>query len=246
MKVFETVDWNVVYGVKYSSPILSLGVIPFGNKREDRILAVGMQSGSLSIKTRLSSQEEVREKDRQEEMQAMYDGRLEQHDRKRKRSRKLEKRIRGLDFSGDGADVVIQGSYGGKRKKPKPWEKALRDAHYARALDLSLEGSDPIVVATVLTALRHRSAMRNALFGRDEVTLHPVLRWIHKHIVDPRYVSLCVECGLLIIDIYSSIMGRSREIDILVMKFHEQIRKEVDRAQQAWQTDGMLNLLLGS
>ena len=246
MKVLETTGWNVVYGAKYSSPVLSLGVITAGQAREDRHLAVGMQSGSLSIKTRLSGQLKVKEKERQKEMDALIEGKLGEHDRKRKRKLPSGTRrgLRGMDFNGEGADIVIQGNPSAKRKKLARWETALRNASYPKALDLALETRNPIITATVLTALRHRSAMRAALSGKDEITLQPILKWVHKFIIDPRYVALCVEAGTLILDIYAHIVGQSKEVDVLFTKLHRQICKEVDRAQQACQTDGMLNLLL--
>jgi WD domain, G-beta repeat. len=89
LKVFETTGWNVVSGSKYPSPILSLRVITSGVAQEDKHLAVGMQSGLLSIKTRLSGQQKVRERERQKEMQALLEGKLEEHDRKKAKKEKL-------------------------------------------------------------------------------------------------------------------------------------------------------------
>ena len=180
LKIFETTGWNVVYGRQYGSPILSLSVIA-GSAREDRHLAVGMQSGMLSIRTRLSGQQKVKEKERQREMEALLEGRLEEHDSKRKRmSSGVKKRLRGMDFSGEGADVIIQANPFPKRKKLKKWQTALRNANYPKALDFALDTSHPVIVGTVMTALRHKSALRASLSGRDELSLQPILRWICK------------------------------------------------------------------
>lgn len=247
VKVFETTGWNVVAGSKYPSPILSLNVIRSGSGREDKHLAVGMQSGMLSIKTRLSGQQKVKERERQKEMQALIEGTLEEHDRKnaKKRPKGWEKRFRGRDFIGEGADVIIEGNDKRNRKKEKKWEKDLRKGRYASALDEVLGGKEPpIVVLTLLTALRHRSAMRNALQGRDEISLQPILTWLCKYIIDPRYVAMSVDVGILILDIYSGEMGQSPKVDILMKRLHSRVRKEVERAQQAWQTNGMLGMLM--
>ncbi|KAI4145846.1 MAG: hypothetical protein LQ340_006145 [Diploschistes diacapsis] len=246
VKVFETTGWNNVYGVKYPSPVLAVSIITAGLGREDRHIAVGLQSGLLSIKTRLSGQLKIKEKERQKEMNALLGGKLDEYDKKRKRQvpSGIRRRLRGMDFGGEGADVIIQGNPSGKRKNLKQWEHALRNANYTRALDLALALRDPVIAATALTALRHRSAMRAALSGRDEATLQPVLEWVRKHMIDPRYVSLCVEVGTLILDIYSSVIGQSKEVDRLIARLHKQTRKEVEGAHQAWQTDGMLSLLM--
>ena len=102
----------------------------------------------------------------------------------------------------------------------------------------------PIVVLTVLTALRHRSAMRTALQGRDEITVQPILKWACKYIQDPRYLKVCVEVGLFMIDLYSEQMGQSPEVDALFKRLHGEVRRGVERAQQACQTDGMLGMLM--
>ncbi|KZF18986.1 WD40 repeat-like protein [Xylona heveae TC161] len=246
VKIFETTGWNVVYGSKYPAPILSLNVISNGAEREDKHLAVGTSSGLLSIKTRLSGEQKIKERERKKEMQALLEGKIDEFDKKnaKKRPRGWEKRNRGKDFLGEGTDVVIEGDDRGKIKHEKKWEKDLRRGRYQQALDDVLSKPEPpLIVLTLLTALRHRSAMRAALQGRDEATLQPILRWVSKHITDPRYISIAVEVGLLIIDLYSAQMGLSPEVDTLVRDFHNRVRIEVERAQQACQTEGMLSML---
>ncbi|KAL8695215.1 MAG: hypothetical protein Q9218_000253 [Villophora microphyllina] len=248
LKIFETSAWNVVYGSKYPSPILSLAIISTGTAREDRHLAVGMQSGVLSIKTRLSGQQKVKDREREKEMQALIEGRIEEHDKKvsKKRPRGYEKRFRGRDFTGEGADIIIQGNEDGKKKKIKPWERFLRRGKYAEALDETLKSTQLHDILTLLTALRHRSALRTALSGRDDVSLQPIFKWTCTHISNPRYVSICVDIGIQILDLYSSHMGESPEIDGLVKRLHKAVRYQVEKAQQSWQMKGMLDMVLES
>ena len=47
-----------------------------------------------------------------------------------------------------------------------------------------------------------------------------------------------------VLDLYGDMLNQSEEVDSLFSLIHHQVRIEVDRAQQAWQTDGMLNLLI--
>ena len=246
LKVFETSAWNVVYGSKYPSPILSLAVIGAGSVREDRHLAVGLQSGILSIRTRLSGQQKIKEREREKEMQALIEGRIEEHDKKvsKKRPRGWEKRFRGRDFTGEGADIIIEGNSGAKRKKIKPWERLLRRGKYATSLDEVLKDSQLSDTVTLLTALRHRSALRSALSGRDDVSLQPIFKWLCTYISNPRYVSICVDIGIQILDLYSSHMGESLEIDNLMRRLHKAVRFQAEKAQQSWQMKGMLDMIL--
>lgn len=251
MKVFETTGWNAVSGSKYPSPILSLRVITSGIAYEDKHIAVGMQSGLLSVKTRLSGQQKIKERERRQEMQALLEGKLEEHDRKVAKKKKLrgsgwEKRLRGRDFIGEGVDIVIEGQDRKRRKKEQPWELDLRKGRYAVALDQVLQSTDKTAQLTLLTALRHRSALRASLRDRDEVTLQPVLQWIYKHIREPRLVDLSVEVAMNLLDIYSGNLGQSAQIDKMVERLHRRVRDEVEMAQHAYQTKGMLGMLKAS
>src|SRR5690606_23842489 len=57
VKIFDTQEWKVVHGIKYPSPIISLGVSP-----EEKHLAVGMAGGLLSIRTRVAGKDKIKEK----------------------------------------------------------------------------------------------------------------------------------------------------------------------------------------
>lgn len=246
VKVFETTGWNMVSGSKYPSPVLSVAVISAGTTREDKHVVVGMQSGLLSIKTRLSGQQKVKERERQKEMQALLEGKIEEHDKQqsKKLGRGWEKRDRGKDFMGEGADIIIEGNERGKSKSERPWEKQLRRGNSSSALDLVLQEHDSILTLTLLTTLRHRSSLRASLEGRDEARLQPILRWIYKNISHPTYVPICVEVAMNLFDLYSGHMGESPEINALVEKLHNRVREEVERCQQASQTKGMIQMLM--
>ena len=244
MKVFETTSWTIVSGFKYPSPILSLCIILAGAAQEDRHVAVGMQSGNLSIKTRLSGQQKIKERARKQEMQALMEGKADEIDKKKnkKRTQGYEKRHRGEKFTGEGADIIVEGR-ARRNTKLKLWEQLLRRGKYGQALDEVLRIGELANVITLLTALRHRSAIKSALSGRDDVSLQPIYKWVCKYMNDPRYVKICVDLGMLILDIYAEHMGESREIDQLTARMHKTVRTEVETCQQAWQTQGMLGML---
>ncbi|KAL5343469.1 WD40-repeat-containing domain protein [Aspergillus crustosus] len=248
LKIHETTGWNVVAGFKYQSPILSLAAITSGAAREDKHIAVGMQSGLLSIKTRLSGQQKARERERKKEMEALLEGKIDEHDKKMAKQKKRHgtawaRRWRGLDFAGEGVDIVIEGNDAKKRKKEKDWELDLRKGRYSTALDLALKTNDKVAQLTLFTELRYRSALRAALRGRDEVTLEPVLQWVYKNITEPRMVNLSVEVAMNLLDIYSGNFGQSEQIDKMVERLHWRVRDEVDLAHRAFETKGMLDML---
>ncbi|KAI2605810.1 WD40 repeat-like protein [Hypoxylon fragiforme] len=247
VKIFETTGWNVVAGAKYPSPILSVQVITAGANGDDRHLAVGMQSGVLSLRTRLTGPEATREREREKEMDALLSGTIAAHDKaknKRKRRHGLAKR---LDMVGEGTEVVIANDLS-RAKHETRWQKDLRHARYGAALDRVLDPTakdhSPLTVLTVLLALRHRSALRDALEGRDENTVQPILKWLHVHIMDPRYVGMCVDVAMHLLDLYAEFVDGSTELQTGFKTLHRRVRIEVERAQTAMQTGGMLGSLL--
>ncbi|GAO18475.1 uncharacterized protein UV8b_07286 [Ustilaginoidea virens] len=250
VKVFETTGWNVVNSVKHQSPVLAVQVIASGDGPEagDRHLAVGMQSGVLSIRTRLTGPEAQREREREKEMAALVGGTIASHDaRTSKRKRRIEAASR-LDAAGEGADAAIADEPRAGRKRERPWQKDLRHARYGRALDQVLDRASPehssANVLTLLLALRHRSAMRDALEHRDGAGVAPVLQWVCGHIRDPRYVSVCVEAGLHLLDLYAEYVGESAELLEGFMTLWRRVRAEVKVAHWACATGGMLESMM--
>lgn len=248
VKVFETTGWNVVAGFKFPSPVLSLSVVGAGTSREDRHLAVGMQSGLLSVRTRLSGQQKVQAREKEREMKALVEGNIEDYDKKKaKKLRQGDKKaLRGRDFTGEGADIVIDGNARGNIRNQSKWETALRKGEYARAMDLVL--SAPVFhnpnMLTLITALRHRSALRTALKGRDETSLLPIMKWLVKYISHPRHINITSEVTLLILDIYAEQFGESPEIDNIFNHLQRRVRYCSEQAQQAQSTQGMLDMLV--
>ena len=249
LKIFETAGWNLVFGTKYPSPILALSIVPSpSSAREDRHIAVGLQSGMLSIKTRISGSQKIKDRAREKEMQALLAGAPAPSTKTgaMQSISGIKKRLRGRNFNGEGADVIIRADPRPKSKKIPRWQRHLHNASYAAALDSALAANDSVAAVTTLIALRHRSALRAALSGHDDLSLQPVLLWLNKHVIDPRHVALCADVGGLLLDLYAANMGASKMFDDLMRRLHGRVRQEVDRAQQAAQTEGMLGLLMGA
>ena len=245
MKVFETAGWNVVAGSKYPSPILTLCVVSSGASQEDKHVVVGMSSGQLSMKTRLSGEQKVKERERQKEMEALIAGKIEDYDKKqaKKRGRGWEKRLRGRDYTGDGADIIIQGDDRGKVKKLKQWEKELHRGRYREALDIVLADKDNMTVFTLLSTLRYRSALRKSLENRTDTTLKPIMSWVWMNISTTTFVQMCVEVSMNIFDLYSKHLSDDPELVKQTEKLHTRVMQEVERAKEAGATQGMLQLL---
>ena len=262
VKVHNTSTWEVVAGFKYAAPVLSLSVVASGAQeaeREDRHLAVGLQTGLLSIRTRLAGAEKVKAREKAKRMDALLAGEADEYERKQRKKdmrQGIRARDRGKDFRGEGADIVIIGNERSRQKKLRPWQRSLRAGKYALAIDQVLqpdhgEQPDNADMITLVTALRHRSALRIALADRSEERLLPVLHWVLKFINHPRFVQLMYDVVLLLLDLYSRKMAEwqesddqeAKEILQMVRRIGKRVRQSVNHASEAHSTLGMMELM---
>lgn len=249
VKIFETGSWNVVAGMKYPSPVLALSVITAGANADDRHLAVGMQSGVLSLKTRLTGAAAEKARDRARTAAITDLSQLDDLAKASKRKRK-EMITRSLAQVDAGVDFLIDHDRSSSKRasKEQKWQSDLRHGRYAAALDGVLDPSAPdhskLNVLTLLVALRHRSALRAAVEHRDEESVQPVLTWICNHIIDPRYRAACVDVGLHLLELYAEHVGQSAALATGFKTLRKRVSQEVEKAQMAAQTGGMLEALM--
>ncbi|KAK7951562.1 uncharacterized protein PG986_007290 [Apiospora aurea] len=229
VKVFETTGWNVVAGAKYPSPILAVRVITSGANNDDRHLAVGMQNGQLSIKTRLTGPEAAKTKEREAEMTALLAGNIAQHDKVKAKRKRIGAAQGRLDLLGEGGDVVIAGNPATKSRSTKEtaWQKISDEAILSQRSTVS---SIP--------------ALREALEGRDEESVMPILDWVQKHIVDPRYTSVCTDVATHLLDLYGEYAGESKELGEGFKTLCRRVSKETGTVQLTTEVQGMLEIVL--
>lgn len=245
IKVWDTESWTVVAGMKYPSPVLSLEVAAAGPQQDDRHLCVGMQSGVLSIKTRLSGAAKAAKREKEKEMEALVAGKIDEYDAKQKKKRGAgwEKALRGMNFTGEGADIVIEGQERRKSKRLNKWENAARKGDYQESLDLVIESNDQQAIFTMLTHMTHRSSLRRALSDRSAEQLLPILGWLNKRIKDPKYMRLKADLAMLILDMYGAQMGKSEAFDTAFETLLEQTKAACETSQMCVTAIGMFNLL---
>lgn len=262
VKIHNTASWEVVAAFKYPAPILSLAVVPGAanseGARDDRHLAVGLQSGLLSLRTRLAGSEKAKVREREKKMAALVAGEADEYERKQKKKdtrQGIQARDRGKDYKGEGADIVITGNDRPRQKKLKEWQKSLRTGQYAKALDqvISPDGwkqfnADELF--TLITALRHRSALRTALAERSAYRLVPIMTMIHKYVTFPQHINLMYDVLLVVLDLYSHKLGdwqsddgSEKEIVVLIHKIKSRVRQAADWATAAHRTLGMVDVL---
>ena len=254
LKIFEASTWNVVHASKYPSPILSCNVIPSSSAlRENKHLAVGLESGELRLRTLISPSSKSSEKQKPEISYA-YEALINPESqppnkKKRKLTQGHRARTRGRDFTGEGADIVIQGSTPASSlpKKEKPYQLFLRRGQYSQALSQAISSPGalpPSDIHALLLALYHRSALRTALANRDDVAVVPIFEWITRYLSMPKYSKVCTEVAAILIDEYSVHLGESAEMDRVWAKLKRKVAGEVEVGMESLRCLGMLELVL--
>ncbi|RKO83374.1 WD40-repeat-containing domain protein, partial [Blyttiomyces helicus] len=175
VKVLNIQDYKVVHSIKYPDPVQSLAVSP-----DDTHLAVGMSTGLLSIRQRV-----VKAADKAAAQQKALRGGTRQFF------------TRGAAHRPEDSDLQIESR---KKKRLRNYEKYLRAFQYANALDAVLaENRTAIIVVSLLEDLIHRGGLREALGGRDDRALVPIVQFILRKISNPRYSKLLIDVANVIL-----------------------------------------------
>lgn len=71
--------------------------------------------------------------------------------------------------------------------------------------------------------LVHRQGFHQALAGRDELTLEPLLAFLSRYTTNPRYAPLLVDVCRVTFESYKAVLGQSEAIDELFTRLGRQV-----------------------
>ena len=129
------------------------------------------------------------------------------------------------------------------QRKLKDYEHLLRKFQYREALDAVLSKGDPLLVVSALEELLIRQSLQAALGGRNNQELEPILQFLYKYILNPRYNAHLFMVFHIVLDLYASVLGRAPLVDDLVMRIHLKIENEVKLQRQMFELAGTLELV---
>lgn len=228
VKAFDTTtpNWDVKFGWKFGSGVLSCGVSP-----DFKHLVVGLNSGLLTIRTRKNALIEN------------SDAAINPANKFRSdKSHAFDRFMRGSDYKGEGEQHIIDEKI--KYKKLKPFEKDLNAFRWSDALDSALKDNlEKEFTVTCLEELKKKGKIRIALSGRDETSLEPLLTWCLKSIDDPRNVNIITDYLICILEMYDDLISRKPVLEELILNLQKRVDTEIGKAQDAERIIGMLELL---
>lgn len=225
VKIFDytTSNWDVKFGWKFGSGgVLSCAVSPASNNHKHFV--TGLTSGLLSIRTR-KTEAKVQQGIKQEKSSA------------------YNRMMRGKDYLGEEEHQVIYSSTT-QTKKLKQFEKHLNAFRWAEALDGAfVSGLPKEHTITVLNELKKRGKIRISLYGRDEISLLPILQWFIKNLEDVRSFNLICDYVAVILEMYGSLIDSSIVLEECFANLLKRINIEIKKCREATEIGGMLELL---
>eukprot|EP00981_Chlorochromonas_danica_P016199 scaffold16024_cov258-Ochromonas_danica.AAC.9 len=229
VKVYSLATLQVIHGMKFPSPILSVAM-PSNNKK----LVLGFVNGVLSVRNHKKELPVASEDDAVTADQPFYDASIF--------SIRKTRNYKGSGAVHDYKDqVVIETD---RPAKLQPYETHLKKFNYQKALDAALKAKNPVIVITVLEELSRRDGLTIALTGRDETTLEPLLSFLARYVSHPRYTSLVVQVTHRVLDLYATAIGQSDMIDDLFEKLQKNIQAEVTFQRETTRVMGTLDAII--
>lgn len=221
VKIFDytLTNWDVKFGWKFGSG----GVLCSAVSPNFKHFATGLTSGLLSIRTRKEPPKDT--------------------DTRAKKSSAYARIIKGADYLGEEEHRVVDSTSAPSRKL-KQFEKHLNAFKWAEALDSAVTtGLPKEQTVTLLNELKKRGKIRIALYGRDEISLMPILLWFIKNLGDVRSFNIICDYIAVILEMYGHLIDKSVALEEAFGNLSERITVEVKKCREANEISGMLELL---
>jgi len=230
VKVIELDGFKVTHASRYPAPVLSLGLSP-----DCGMLAVGMADGGVAVR-------------RHDKPRAVTEGlgvRPQRRERYKPRLTAANFRyfIRGQSERAAATDYVVAAR---RKAKLQQYDRLLKQFRHRDALSAALTTGRPDVVASVLEELSARSALGQALGGRDAAGLEPLLRFLTRYIGEPRHAKLCVNVAHRLLDAYATVVGLSPEVDGRLAVLRDRLAEELGVCTTLMEVQGALEPLLAA
>ncbi|KAG0139860.1 hypothetical protein CROQUDRAFT_100942 [Cronartium quercuum f. sp. fusiforme G11] len=260
VKVYDiaTGSYKVRHTIRYSSPILSMGVSP-----GDGLLVVGCTDGSLSIRKRAQKKVDAQQLRAakssigdvvtggsetvwgRQDAHLMEEMARARHDSENEDGTHQEVQMTVPQTTVPEPDTTVIKR---KRKQKLPvWDRMLKAFRYGDALDSVLTPStSPNITFSLCRELIHRDGLHQALAGRDEVSLAPILRFLAKYITDPRWFKIGSDVLKCVIELYEPVLGKSNVIDALFTTLFHRVSEEIKLNFILFEINGQLEMILSS
>ncbi|CAG8645358.1 9270_t:CDS:10, partial [Cetraspora pellucida] len=220
VKIYDVQNYDVVHSIEYNSPILCIALSP-----DDTNIIVGMTCGTLSARRRKLVEKEL----------------AISHQNKQPRVGSYKYFTRGQTYDGNQDDFIVESK---PREHLASYDRYLKRFQYSNALDAALRhGTRAVLTISLLQELIHRDALRQAIVGRDDLSLEPLIKFVIRWINEPKYTSILIDVGNVIIDAYSSVICKSPLIEKLMINLYDKVKAEMNLQKEITKFIGSLEMV---
>jgi len=219
VKIYDTATYKCLLSTKFPAPILCLSLS--GNSSH---LVVGMSNGMLSIQSRTM----------------IYGPQYDAAEMETPAYSSLPNSMK--------ANKVVRPNLYSQIKEE--YEHLCYRFRYREALTFlitsgSKEDPDyPIAVISLIEELRRNGAYKQAIAGRNEVVLAPLLEFIGEYITDPRFSDNLIFFLHSILVIYSPVINQSQIIIDLVKEIQQKVELEIVFQKKLFSVIGALDNII--
>jgi U3 small nucleolar RNA-associated protein 15 len=243
VKVHELDGFSVTHSAKYPGPVLSVALSP-----DASVLAVGTANRLLSIRRRsrilVRGGEEGVGRGGDAELMGLKTGtRGKRNGPRRLDAGSYQYFTRGQNARAAEGDARVERR---RRARLAPHDHALRRFRYGEALDAALAGGRAEVVAAVLEEIARRGGLKTALAGRDAAGLEPVLRFVARHVANPRHSRQLAGVTARVLDIYGGEIGASTKVDNALRRIRDRVAHQIKLQGQLAALGGVAAPLLAA
>ncbi|CAF4202317.1 unnamed protein product [Rotaria sp. Silwood2] len=268
VKIYDASTFRVVHTITYPDAVLSLGMIG----PNDRALCVGMPGGLWSVKRRDGSQQMSSSSsavtiangygsikiDNNSDMITSNNSLVPIDDESTNDtkstassgSRKTKSRRRFFPsgiVTPTTTDPIATTS---RRPRLAPYDNYLRKFRASAALDAAftsaLKRRQPDIVLALFKELSRRQMLKQALAGRDDLSLLKILRYLQKHIAHTTYMPILIEVAHIISHLYDFSSSPSDKNNKAMEKLQRTIHDELQFQLELMKTKGAIEIILAA
>ena len=266
VKIYDASTFRVAHTISYPDAVLSLAMVG----PNDRALCVGMPGGLWSVKRR-DGKQQMSSSSTSLAMSNSYESMSQQSNNESTNnslvpidddstndtkstassgSRKPKSRRRFVPsgiVTATSTDAVATAN---RRPRLAPYDNYLRKFRASAALDAAFTSAvkrrQPDIVLALFKELSRRQMLRQALAGRDDLSLLKILRYLHKHIAHTSSMPVLVEVAHLISHLYDCSASLSDKNQKAMEKLQRTIQDELQFQLELMKTKGAIEIILAA
>jgi U3 small nucleolar RNA-associated protein 15 len=137
-----------------------------------------------------------------------------------------------------------------RRPRLTPYDNYLRKFRASAALDAAftsaLKRRQPDIVLALFKELSRRQMLKQALAGRDDLSLLKILRYLQKHIAHTTYMPVLIEVAHIISYLYDFSSISSDKNNKAMEKLKRTIHDELQFQLELMKTKGAIEIILAA